>query len=205
MVSLGEPDQGARIPGLEQIFFETHIDGYQSLEISVGIAGLQQLANVFDGNFELFLMFLNAYVPDAFNDTLYRWDIRDKFRYEVVPDKETNLAFDRIGRDSSTIVGEAGDSSAVGARARLAWIVANTSFVVPVILALVVLFVVYRSLDEERDLLSERMDAILARQDAIIELQNKRVASLQKLEDFLIEQFLEDAKKTVPEWQCNSS
>ena len=79
MVSLGEPDQGARIPGLEQIFFETHIDGYQSLEISVGIAGLQQLANVFDGNFELFLMFLNAYVADAFNDTLYRWGIRDKF------------------------------------------------------------------------------------------------------------------------------
>ena len=39
------------------------------------------------------------------------------------------------------------------------------------------------------------MDAILARQDAIIELQNKRVASLQKLEDFLIEQFLEDAQK----------
>ena len=143
------------------------------------------------------MMFLSAYVPMAFADTLPGFNVNN-FDYQVTPDTSTHLAFDRQSRSSAPIEPQVVSNSATSARARWAWIVANTSLVMPVVLALVVLFVIYRGVVNDRDVLSARTEAVLARQNNLIELQNERLASLQKLEEALVVRFLEDVMGESP-------
>lgn len=187
---------------LQAVFFETHILKYNSLEASIVITGLSKLAELFDANADVFLRFLMMYVPVVFRTTFsdlslrgyYNFDIsipegtKNRFarRSDVTEDKQKRTLLERLRSSIDQATG--------------IWLVVNISLVVPVLLALVILFITFQGLIEERILLDERLDLLTTQQMRIIddyrELTDQLAERNQTLDDALIKLLLRELVET---------
>ena len=185
-------------PPLEQVYhlglviFRPHIIAYGSLDFSVEIAGIDHLAKLFDGNFEIFASFLSGYLPQAFASSLQPWTLVP-LEFEITPGRALRRSF-KIHSESSTKDETSAESASFDAKARWLWLITNGSLVVPVLLSLGVLYVAARGLSDDRALLSQRMESVAKSQDAVIADQSQR---LQSLEETVIKAHAQtlDAKK----------
>ncbi|MDJ0820311.1 MAG: hypothetical protein QNJ09_00705 [Paracoccaceae bacterium] len=164
--------------------FDTRISGYGSLDLSIDLVGANNAISFFDNNFELFEVFLNSYIPRgcemAFVDAVqevHGLPLRpsmEKMDYEI----KVNPAIPILLDATPETVAEPRTRTATS-RARWAWTLANSSLVVPVLLALAVLLVAVEVLMEERQLVHEER-AKLAK------LQSMRLDSLNDLQKQLL-------------------
>jgi hypothetical protein len=58
----------SRSMALSGIYFKAKNISYGSLQFSVDVAGFEKLIDLFDQNFDLFLMMLSSFVPNAFEE-----------------------------------------------------------------------------------------------------------------------------------------
>jgi hypothetical protein len=160
-----DPDLVKLNQQLRAILFKASIRSYSSLNFDVEIAGVQALAEIFGADLQLFQMFLEAYVPLAFQSAMHDWDF-DCTSAVTLP-ASTAQAFKLADKNAST-AGQAEAASSSGPRGRAAWIwiLSNTSLVVPVALALLVLYVQMKSLEEQRTALNQRISELQKREEA---------------------------------------
>jgi hypothetical protein len=130
---------------------------YGSLNIGMVVEPVEQAVKFFDGNFDYFRVFLQAYVPVAFEAALWQAEADCEFKISYEPAFATRFA--TLAKASSVPA----PTSLSETRARWAWIAANTSLVVPTVLAAIYMY--YASVDaKEWTTLREKAMSSLADQ-----------------------------------------
>ena len=176
---------------LAGIFFEAKVTGYHSLGFSVAIQGLEKLVRIFDSNFDLFFMFLNAYIPIAFQAVFDDYDIEDRYGFKLEFPEAVQSEFQRT-KPSRKSIGNIYKTASGDFRAAWYWTVANFSLLLPVILALVVLYVAFTVLAEERSLVQSRYEQLTAQEAVLFESCSQIAERTETLESVLIEKMIFD-------------
>jgi hypothetical protein len=162
------------------------IVGYSSLDLGISIEPIGNLVEFFDGNFDYFQIFLSSYIPKSFDES-----IRGGFWYTAWDSTlaEYNFAISSIPAEIS----DAFKSKSVNAptvklpsadKARWAWVLANTSLVVPTLLAAAYLYVAERRLESREQVVEAKMNiaekSAIEAYKAVSETQAKLIESLVK-------------------------
>lgn len=153
---------------------------YGSLDLMIEFAGAKHLVELFDGNFDVFMMFAQAYLPGAFDNALHQMNfIGDAFLFDIAPMPELVSAFAAYG---STMPAPPPTGTAGGGRARTIWQVANFTLLIPVALSLLVLYVAAKSVSEEKADLQQWRKDLSAREQVFAKSVQDRLAQLEKMQ-----------------------
>ncbi|TMU71866.1 hypothetical protein FGA82_25520 [Pseudomonas fluorescens] len=146
---------------------------YNSIDVSVSIEPLDALVTLFEGHFEYFEAFLQTYVPIAFREALHsrheeyygEWsDIVNQANLSIHPSVGLIQAFG-APRHMQTPLGAPYPDNSKRRNAQWLWIAANTSLVVPTILAAFFLYLGWQTIDKRFAAIDsvsvERMKALL--------------------------------------------
>ena len=148
---------------------------YGSLSLGLDVAGAKGLVEFFNNNFALFQTVLSQYAPLAFavaatgHDTAYI----DGLTCTVDAPKQVVDAFDQsTPTPAAPGANQRGPSPApFNVQAiNWAWVVSNTSLILPVALALAVVYMAFESLSSERAEVGKAMLQLQERQNEVIRL-----------------------------------
>jgi len=173
---------------LSQINFSTRIQSYGSLEIGITPSSIRKLAEAFSNEFETFVVLLDAFVPKAFGGVFtnqfaevmtYQITVPTPFReaFTVVGDSakdELPPTHPQIVPDSSPPSSDSKLSDAAR-KAEWVWRLANGSLLVPVILALVVLYFGMKELSAFRNTQYEALKPILEHHMLLLKEDRERM------------------------------
>ena len=145
--SPGIRDARERMSHAATVVFSTRITGYSSLEAELSVGSLQKLARIFEGNFESFRVFLEAFVPVAFAG-VFNDQFADVHEYSVQVPAGFVSEFNAAAREETPPVSgavvtsekEHSGQSTSRERAEWLWKLANGSLLVPFLLALAVMW-----------------------------------------------------------------
>lgn len=144
-----------RMVAAGSVLFTTRISGYSSLNFDIATGSFGQLATIFDDNFDAFRVFLDAFVPVAFGE-VFSEDFANQLEFSVVVPRSVEEAFyAAVGGAQSALTptmpsaatsppapttSDTRDQWGARERAEYLWRLANGSLLVPVVLALAIMF-----------------------------------------------------------------
>ncbi len=178
----------SQLLALSRVAFSTSIEKYGSLEIGVTPSSVTKLAEAFAGDFDTLVVLLDAFIPQAFRD-VFPNEFADSLEFTVaVP----AVMVDEFARARNTAearqpvkpslsppptVPQASDSrgSDAARRAEWVWRLANGSLLVPVILALLVLYFGLKELSAMRAAQQEAWGPILNHQMQLLKEDRLRM------------------------------
>ncbi len=174
-----------RLAAAAGITFSTRIAGYSSLNLELSTGSFQQLAKAFENDFDSFRVFLEAFVPVAFA-TVFTEDDADRLEFAVTIPPSAEQSFRTAATNthgshitapapSSPPVPVAASQSMTRERAEWLWRLANGSLLVPVLLALLVLYQGMRMLSDIRATQYEALKPILEHQLKLLEEDRHRL------------------------------
>jgi hypothetical protein len=177
-----------RLSHASRVLFRVEIAGYSSLDLAVYTAPIQSLAAAFESDFDSFRVFLDIFVPSSFS-SIYGSQVADKLEYAIDIPEDFKTAFrarKRIEREPESAAtthaspAPTSPTSSDTARWRAEWLwrLANGSLLVPVILALVVLYFALKDVGGLRELQQEGVESILTHQRKLLEEDRRRLNSL---------------------------
>ncbi len=177
---------------------------YGSLDLTIEFAGAKYLIELFDANFDVFMMFAQSYLPNAFHQTLKEMSLEaEDFYFEVTPTNGLIAAFagytyspqpaPNIGtqeppheeRSSSTNV-TSSPAFKTADRVNAIWKLTNFTLLVPVALSLIVLYTAAKALSDEKSDLKDRSMTLSAREQAFANSIQDRITQLEKTQGDLI-------------------
>lgn len=173
---------------LTAVFFRARVTGYSSMKFAVDTAGFDQLASLFENNFDLFFMFFNAYLPQSFAQSIH-WQMKPdglSFVIENAGALQREFVARRVKKSTKGSKGvEQTDDGAGGRFGRyfqqlFVWLVTNLSLVIPVALATFFIFLAYSELKEYRTWLGLKEQALTAREVLIDSRYNEQYERLLK-------------------------
>lgn len=185
---------------------------YGSLDLAIEFTGVKHLVELFDSNFDLFMMFARAYLPVAFSDTMrdLALDPDGQLIFQLAASPGLVRAFSpapaaptpapsppptQPAADAETVIvnhtmaagRQAGNAGTAALdRAKALWQISNFSLVVPVALALLVLYVYAKSLSDDRRDLRAWQTSLTAREQAQARATQERIAQLEKVQGELL-------------------
>lgn len=170
-----------RLAAAAGITFSTRIAGYSSLNLDLSTGSFKQLATAFENDFESFRVFLEAFVPVVFAE-VFDEDAADKLDFAVKIPTSVEHSFNAAAVDitvpqvvTSAPPGVAGTSGAARERAEWLWRLANGSLLIPVLLALFVLYQGMKMLSDIRASQYEALKPILEHQLKLLEEDRHRL------------------------------
>lgn len=182
VVTLEKADQQGL--ALSHVFFEAHVRGYGSLDLAVEIAGARDLAALLDNNLDLFMMLMRAYIPYSFRQVTNVYGNEDAATFDITASPELREAFEGRPRRTPAL------PQAMGGREFAIWALTNGTLLPAVLLALLVCYVTYKGVAEERALAAASQQRVLAHQEALLKQSNDRAQRLAAVEDKLLERAL---------------
>lgn len=175
-----------RIAAAAGVFFSTRIAGYSSLSFEMSTGSLEQLAIAFENNFDSFRVFLEAFVPVAFGD-VFSTEFADGLEFAVAVPSSWEQAFEPAVHEPTNeqraelaTIGQAAPTpaqSTARARAEWLWRLANGSLLIPVLIAIVVMFYGIQLLSEIRASQSGALQPILQHQLELLKEDRLRMAT----------------------------
>ncbi len=176
-----------RIAAASSIVFSTRIVGYASLSLDLATGSFEQLAKVFDGNFDTFRIFLDAFVPLAFAD-VFDQDSADRFAFDVTVPQSAQESFNYAAQhpDPPRHAPASGPGVALGGtphqssareRAEWLWRLANGSLLIPVLLTILIAFYGLRLLSDIRQSQYQAMQPILQHQLELLREDRARISA----------------------------
>lgn len=185
---------------LPLVGFEVRYLNYGSLDLTLEIAGAKNLASLFEGNLDLFLIFLHGYLPAAFQtatnldpsgltfNAFPSADLASVFasaNAPVSPEPAPPMQPAHTPQPASPAPTPSPVPPATD-RLKSAWLIANYSLVVPVLLSLLVLYVWAKGLSEERAELQALHKELLLREQALVKISVDRSLELDKQQSALV-------------------
>lgn len=181
------PQHAALLP---LVSFQLRQIEYGSLDLALEIAGIQQLAKLFDGNFDVFMMFMEGYLPVAFEETLAPFHIDTEFLlFEAVPSQAVFADFASASRPSV--------AARMRDKAESMRLLVNGTLVIPVLLALAVLYVAAKNVAQERGELAALRKELSVRELTLAKSAIERAAQLERAQLEMIRLLTQD--EPVPE------
>jgi hypothetical protein len=174
-----------RIAEASNVVFSTRIVGYASLSLDLSTGSFEQLARVFDGHFDSFRVFLDAFVPVAFAE-VFDQDSADRFAFDVAVPQSVQDSFNYAAQHEhsalSTVTAgavPAGASPQSSARERAEWLwrLANGSLLIPVLLTILIAFYGLRLLSDVRQSQYQALQPILQHQLELLREDRNRISS----------------------------
>lgn len=156
--------------------------GYGSLDLTLDITGIKNLVDLFDGNFDLFMMFMQTYLPTAFGASLSELNIPDEdFQFDICPTSSLLSAFAAPagGRPAPT-------NTDRSYRMQAMWLLTNFSLVVPVLVALFIMYVAATQIARERDNVDALRRDLSSREEAFVKVVTDRSIELEKSQSELV-------------------
>jgi hypothetical protein len=144
---------------------------YSSLDFALEIAGIKQLLELFNGDLDLFMGFLSAYLPVAFETTFELNDVSN-LKFESWPTPDLVRAFGASGA-----LGTVGSPSD---RYRSIWLLANGTLIFPVLLSLLILYVAFKGLIDHREQLIGLTRDVSVRERALLDQAGRRISELEQ-------------------------
>lgn len=170
-----------RLAAAAGITFSTRIAGYSSLNLDLSAGSFTQLAKAFENDFDSFRVFLEAFVPVAFAD-VFAQDNADRLDFSVTVPASAEHAFRAAAIPTPSPQVEAlapstaaGSPSTARERAEWLWRLANGSLLIPVVLALLVLYQGMKMLSDIRASQYEALKPILEHHLKLLEEDRHRL------------------------------
>lgn len=169
-----------RLAAAAGITFSTRIAGYSSLNLDLSAGSFKQVAKAFENDFDSFRVFLEAFVPVAFAG-VFSEDSADKLEFAVTIPASAEHAFraavDTPGPQVAATVPPAAAGSLGTARDRAEWLwrLANGSLLIPLLLALLVMYQGMKMLSDIRAAQYEALKPILEHQLKLLEEDRHRL------------------------------
>lgn len=173
-----------RIAAAAGVMFATKIVGYSSMTLDVTTGSFLELSKAFDGNFDTFRVFLDAFIPTAFAD-VFSQEFADRLDFSATVPASTQQAFEAASATSAAAhtraVPDSGaappvaPTAAARERAEWLWRLANGSLLVPVLLSLFVMYYGLRMITDIRSAQFEAMKPILDHQLKLLEQDRLRM------------------------------
>jgi hypothetical protein len=141
------------------------------------------LAKAFDGNFDSFRVFLDAFIPIAFAD-VFNQEFADRLYFDVTVPFSTQQAFEAASAVGTAVPRPVPDpiapapvapTAAARERAEWLWRLANGSLLVPVLLSLFVMYYGLRMIADIRSTQFEAIRPILDHQMKLLEQDRLRL------------------------------
>ena len=161
-----------------QIEFGIENIRYSSLGFDLSVEPFDKAAQLFDNNYELFRIFLDQYIPESFLSSLsiYNDSIPISASVDYSPDFRQEFETPTNYNEQMAIQnGHENKSHSKWDKAKWAWTLTNTSLVVPVILALVVLYLTFNKFESIEK----------SRQDTYEEINIERDKLLKSYQDLI--------------------
>lgn len=163
---------------------------YASLGFDLIVEPFEKAAQIFDNNYELFRIFLDQYIPESFLSSLSIYNDNLPISVSIDYPAEFRNEFERRNIDNEQMATSNGNRNKMNSKldkAKWAWTLTNTSLVVPVILALVVLYLTFNKFeiieknrqDTYKEINAER-DKLLKNYQELINLQKESYQDLIK-------------------------
>lgn len=172
-----------RIAAAANIVFTTRIAGYSSLNLDLSVGSLKSVAEAFDNDFDSFRVFLEAFVPQAF-DHVFSSDYADRLDFSVQVPSSYEAAFHAsvaLPQTPQAVMAVAPAVQPVPAttpareKAEWLWRLANGSLLVPLLLALAVMYQGMSMLKEIRGTQYEALKPVLDHQLKLLEEDRRRL------------------------------
>jgi hypothetical protein len=149
----------------KQIFFAVSDIRYSSLAFGLDIGPVSKLVELFERDFDALQVFLNAFVPQAFENT-FGHEFSDLHQFDVRVSETVRRSFvtsdlSELHGDTRTGGAELAGSAVGSARAAWLWRLANGSLLIPVILGLLVMVYAVRELAAIQRARNEMMQPLL--------------------------------------------
>jgi hypothetical protein len=142
--ALAVPESQRRAAAASAIVVRSRVRGYSSLELGLSFEPVNRLIELFDGKFEYFATFLGAYVPLAFQRSIQSpyWysegdAIFSQLSFDFEPSPAVVAAFSSIDSEHPSRL-----TRGMWDKARWTWILANTSLVVPTLVAAFYIYII---------------------------------------------------------------
>lgn len=173
---------------LSQITFSTKIQSYGSLELGITPSSISKLAEVFSNEFETFQVLLDAFVPKAFGG-VFTSQFAEGMTYQVTVPSTCRDAF-TVAKNSITDetpptqtqdtpepTSQYSNSRLTDAAKKAEWVwrLANGSLLIPVILALLVLYFGVKELAAFRNSQYEALKPILEHHMLLLKEDRERM------------------------------
>ena len=192
--SSAEPPLRAIAP----ITFSASIRGYHSAIIGIDITGINQLAHLFDDNFDAFAAFFTGYFPLAFADALgaptnqiYPFT----FDYAWLPSLAGSF------RSSKANEGSLGERSGwrdfLSDRGKWYWMAVNGTLLVPAALAVGISWSLLQEAHAQREAAMEYIKVAIQHEQVLLSRFAERDAQLKTLNDALVNAMVK--KLSAPE------
>lgn len=168
-----------RLAAAAGITFSTRIAGYASLNLDLVTSSLKQVAAAFEDDFDSFRVFLEAFVPVAFAG-VFSESSADRLAFTVAVPASVERAFREAGTQRQTLVPVAEPIAAgpTSSRERAEWLwrLANGSLLVPLLLALLVMYHGIKMLGDIRAAQDEALKPVLEHQLKLLEEDRLRLS-----------------------------
>lgn len=161
--------------------------GYTSLNLDVDISPLHKLASAFESDFDSFRVFLDVFVPQTIGD-IFTPDFANSFSYNIDVPQDFKQAFlaapqpAAIPKAAATEAAPPAHTKGTDSQERAKWLwrLANGSLVVPVVLALIVLYFGWKEMSSLRDTQQKALESALDHQQKLLEQDRQRLEDLLK-------------------------
>ena len=167
-----------RLAAAAGITFSTRLAGYGSLNLDLVPSSLKQVAAAFENDFESFRVFLEAFVPVAFGG-VFSESSADRLGFTVTVPASVERAFRKAGAQGQEAAPPAGPVPTSGTSARehaeWLWCLANGSLLVPLLLALLVMYQGMKMLGEIRADQYDALKPVLKHQLKLLEEDRLRL------------------------------
>jgi hypothetical protein len=166
---------------------------YNSLGLTIEFSGAHHLLELFDSNFDLFMMFAQTYLPMAFTGAMSEIGLPGSdFSFLIAPTTRLATTFassaitPQLAAQAPAPTPTSPVTSVALDRAKAIWQIANFTLVVPVLLALLVLYLAGKTLSAEKSDLKEWRKELIALEQANAKTAQERLTELEKVQIELI-------------------
>jgi len=180
-----------KIALISGITLVARIESYGSLNLNLVPSSLEKLSQVFDNEFESFQVFLEAFIPKSFGD-VFTDDFANSMTFDIDIPSSTKQAFAITNtnneppsptlQETQQIQPTMQTKSESVQKAEWLWKLANGSLLIPLILALAVLYFGIKELSSYKNAQYEAVKPILEHQLKLLQEDRKRMFNEEKLE-----------------------
>lgn len=185
---------------VSQIEFGVKNISYSSLGFDLSIEPFDKVVEVFDNNYELFRIFLDQYIPESFLSSISSYNNNLPIDVNINNSETLINAFNKKtnNQDKNRIVQPADNNhqqSEKWEKAKWFWSMANGSLVVPVILALLILYFAFNKIESINNIRQDNFEKIQIENNKVIENYNKLIEIQDKTYNDLFEKAKKDTIK----------
>ncbi|GAB4023684.1 hypothetical protein GCM10028808_74660 [Spirosoma migulaei] len=166
----------------QQLEFSVNNIRYGSLLFDLSIEPAQKALEFFDNNFDYMQVFLEGYIASTFSEI---FNI-DTINFETNVNAQATGLFPAITTTQSTTA--ANKTTNTMDKAKWTWALVNGSFIIPLAIAVYLVFSYQSKLEKIQELQDKRTNMILASQDQLI----KQFSEQLKRSDLIVERIVDD-------------